>query len=210
MKKYDNKELIWIINSKTRECDVLYIFKESFLSLSTKKYIDPKKITSELTFLTSEALCDYIGINYRSEELYTENKIEKMLNCFRKNIKNFKTNNLKIFVNKDGKEIFIAALDKSSKDPFVYNLATGKKVEGKIMFDRFNKNWSFSPNKNLQVYSYENAKEYILKNKKIFALPILSILNKNYLSYEESNKFLKAFEKTYLLMKRTKQDNLEK
>lgn len=211
MKRFDNKDLIWVFNSKTKNCDVFYVEGEFFLSLSTRKYVDLKRINSNLTFLTSEALCNYIGVSYRSNEHYTELKILNLLNSLKKCIKNFKTNNLKIIINNENREICIATLDKSSKNPFVYNLITGQKIDGEIILDKLNKNWSLIPSKDLKIYSYDNAKEYILKNRKAFALPIVSTLNKNFLSYEEANKFLKAFEKTYVYMNKSvnKQRNLE-
>ena len=211
MKRFDNKDLIWVVNSKTKDCDVFYVEGEFFLSLSTKKYIDPKRINSDLTFLTSEALCNYIGASYRNSEHYTELKILNLLNSLKICIKNFKTNNLKIIINNENREICIATLDKSSKNPFVYNLITGQKIDGEIILDKLNKNWSLIPSKNLKIYSYDNAKDYILKNRKVFALPIVSTLNKKFLSYEEVNKFLKAFEKTYTYMNKSvnKQRNLE-
>ena len=62
MEKILSDDLIWLINKKTKECDVFFIKKNYLKSLINNKVINPNDLYSESNLLSTNTVCDYLGI----------------------------------------------------------------------------------------------------------------------------------------------------
>ena len=194
MERYNGSELIWLVNEKTKDCDVLKIEKDFALSLISKEKIKYSNINKNYFIYTTSGIFNYLGLE--ENNYLNQVRIEKLYKIFTKALNSFKQNDIKFLVNEKDRTLNVITISKKDDNAFCYDLISGKKFKGNIIFSDDKNNWDFVPKTDCKVYSFENAKKYILDNKKIYALGIISIMKKKFLDFEEVKKFKNVFEKS--------------
>lgn len=202
MEKYNGSELLWIVNEKTKECDILKIDKDFAYSLISKKAINYSSLSKDYYIYTTSGIVKILGLE--EKDYYNKMKIEQLYSIFSKTLNSFKNNEIKFLFNEKNNVLRAITISKKANNIFCYDITSGEKIKGNVIFSDNKKEWNFIPTTDCKSYSFDNAKKIILANKKIYTIGILSTLNKKFLNFEEVKKIKDVFEKTLINEKKAK------